>query len=81
MKNRYPCPCEECICKSICRHKPYPTMFRSCSLVYSWMYGEDFKNKHKDVHYLSHRYSMRELCKVLKPTRWSIDEKFNIFSS
>lgn len=57
------CPCVNCICVAVCRHKTYLELF-SCALLTGW-YAE-----HES--YPIYRYIVKNL---LKPTRWNVNSK------
>jgi hypothetical protein len=81
-------PCKECISLAICRHKHYETLLFSCDLIFSYLsiYGDerpydvvDDKNGEvkmkvdKKLHE-KHEKRVRELVKVLNPSRWKIGD-------
>jgi hypothetical protein len=68
------CPCENCITKSICRHKSYDAMLKDCDLIYNYLYvvnsmeikeGVNFKKK--IYHAFTH----------LRPSLWGIKDVSN----
>jgi len=67
------CPCEECICIPICRHKHYYTLVTSCHLVKTELfYRENVDNAFR------HRCFSRAIVdieKCLKPVLWHINVK------
>ena len=58
------CPCINCICVPICRHKTFDRLYHSCSLLEGYYYGNNLP--YPPVH----RFDISE---ALKPTRWSVD--------
>lgn len=56
------CPCEECICLAICRHKEYYMLFVDCSLI--TIYMDTVESITEDTARFS---SIRS---TLKPTTW-----------
>jgi len=64
MKN---CPCEQCPCIPICRHRRYVQLVRSCSLWKEYVYyGKDHSMK-------KHKANFLTWYNTLKPKRWVID--------
>ena len=59
------CPCFNCICVPVCRHKTFSNLYHSCSLLEDYYYGN--KSPYPRVHRL-------EMSNALKPTRWSVDD-------
>lgn len=57
------CPCEQCICLAICRHKRYLNMFRDCDILRIY-----------EPHYQSvtRRTAVRiiNIVRILEPTIW-----------
>jgi hypothetical protein len=64
------CPCKNCICIPICRHKMYMQLFKDCCLVkkyvpkYDWIY----LGRHRDEKELDER--VKEICLAINPVRW-----------
>jgi hypothetical protein len=57
------CPCTDCICVPMCRHKPYMRLFRECNIV----------DKYAKLDYnvrLRTAKSIDEIEDILKPTNW-----------
>ena len=65
------CPCEQCICIPICRHKDYYTLVSSCHLVKTELfYDAEADNQFR------HRWFSRSIVnieKYLKPMLWYVD--------
>jgi hypothetical protein len=59
------CPCEDCLCVPICRHKNYTSLFYDCSLIDDYTREKPFKAKMS-----SPRVKILE--DILKPSKWSI---------
>ena len=57
------CPCEECICLGICRHKEYYMLFIDCSSIKTYM---DTADSVMEDHT---RFSLMR--SILKPTTWN----------
>lgn len=56
------CPCHECICLAICRHKYYFNLVNQCFDLNAFIYQ------------FPHRDKRHELESIMKPTRWMVDE-------
>lgn len=55
------CPCENCICLPVCRHKKYYSLFIDCSLIKKYIPNHNsVLKKNKD-----------KLEEIMKPTYWS----------
>ena len=57
------CPCEDCICLAICRHKEYPDLFQDCILLREY---EPAYSNHK-LRSPTRIYSLQA---ILNPTIW-----------
>lgn len=57
------CPCYNCICVPICRHKDYYKLGQECKLVMEYV-------KHMDGDH--HRYRCKVIEVILKPTVWGV---------
>jgi hypothetical protein len=57
------CPCVDCICLAICRHKKYLTLFQDCSIVK--MYEPHYQLLHKRNY-----YRIVHLESILHPSMW-----------
>ena len=62
------CPCENCVCLPVCRHKEYSNLFIDCSLI------REYIPDHNLVFMRSwdHIYHLEE---IMKPTRWGFEDK------
>jgi hypothetical protein len=56
------CPCRECLCVGICRHKEYIKLFSDCILVRKW-YGRASSITQED------KFAF-QLYTILQPTTW-----------
>ena len=63
------CPCINCICIPLCRHKRYIKLFDDCSL---WKDFVGHKTDSDPEKIKIHRVRFIEFIQVLKPTRWYI---------
>ena len=60
------CPCENCICISVCRHKQYMLLFQNCTIL------KEFESRHNIIeHRAQEKIILLE--KVLQPTRWFVN--------
>jgi len=59
------CPCENCICMSICRHKRYLVLFEDCTIL---------KKFESNPNIIEHRLNEKIILleKVLQPSKWFI---------
>lgn len=57
------CPCQNCICIAMCRHKDYADLFDDCILLkeYEPKYKLIFIRNEARIHYIE---------RILKPTKW-----------
>lgn len=73
------CPCYECICVAVCRHKEYLDMINQCKTLLDTLYYdhkvtvEDRREFFMDI--------LFDTEKVLKPTSWRIKVDNTGFSS
>jgi hypothetical protein len=58
------CPCEGCITKPICRHKPYAYTLKDCTLINEYI-GEFTGVENRD------QRLMRNFQRALEPTTWN----------
>ena len=58
------CPCINCICVPMCRHKTFDNLYDSCILVEQYYYDSNLPSP--PIHRLC-------ISKALKPTRWKVD--------
>jgi len=57
------CPCVDCICIPVCKHKPFSFLFCDCILVDS--YAPRYKQRH-----IRDAEKIMEIQEILKPMRW-----------
>jgi len=55
-------PCKECLLISVCRHKSYPNLFESCSLIKEYIPNQF--SFHRDI------FKVCKLEKILTPSKW-----------
>lgn len=60
------CPCVDCICVPICRHKLYNNMINSCALVHEYISDHRYTSGFNSV--CRHR-----VFKTLNPSKWRVD--------
>ena len=58
------CPCEDCICLAICRHKEYLKLFHDCELLRT--------ENNFDRIYTKRKVRLPTIQNVLNPTRWKV---------
>lgn len=63
---RFICPCVDCVCVPICRHKLFNDMISSCILVHEYLTDHRYISGVSAV--MRHRVS-----ETLKPTKWRVD--------
>ena len=56
-----PCPCMNCVCVPVCKHRPYSNLNRLCLLV----------NNYITAPHADKSYRIRVVRHVLQPTEWS----------
>ena len=61
--NNTTCPCEECICLVICKHKQFHKLFRECSTLYNY-------EPQSDLVKLRNKHRLFLVQRILKPTIW-----------
>jgi len=68
------CPCENCLCKSVCREKSYSDLLNNCILItrYLYMSGSPIINERREGFF--NRLSCID--KVLQPSCWKYDSEF-----
>jgi len=59
------CPCENCICISVCRHKEYIELFQDCKIIndFELFYDEVEKRASEKIQLLEN---------ILQPSEWFI---------
>ena len=60
------CPCINCICVPVCRHKTFDNLYDDCILLEDYSYDNDL---------LTPPIYRIEINSILKPTTWSVDVK------
>ena len=63
------CPCIDCICIPVCRHRSFSEIIRNCSIVC------EYENTHMERNGEEYFISLLEMERVLKPTNWSYKGK------
>ena len=61
--NGVECPCENCICVAVCRHKPYDNLFQDCELL------NDYEPSYKSM-YSRNEDLITAIKMILNPTGW-----------
>jgi len=64
------CPCEQCICISICRNKYYKDFVLDCVLVENFLYGKDGSYRNgttKEDHLTNFGKNLRLISEIIKP--------------
>ena len=66
---KVPCPCIDCICKPICRHKPYLRMIWECSLIKEYI---------PDYNHISitNREPLISVESALNPITWRVKKPY-----
>ena len=67
------CPCVNCICVAVCRHKHYSKLITECAILDGSI---DAHIRSLELGEVVNHWPQIE--KALKPTQWSIDERNNI---
>ena len=57
------CPCIDCVCMPICRHKSYMHLFENCKLLHRW--------RLKNYSIRDHKYRC-VIFESLHPTEWGV---------
>lgn len=65
------CPCEECICVPICKHRTYNVLLDKCNLLRKQLF---YKGRHHDTK-RRRWFSKAILCteRCLKPKLWHVE--------
>ena len=66
------CPCKNCICVPMCRHKSYFDLLE-CPLLFPMYHNDSMSSM--NLLDAPHMEQKRVLIKYLKPTLWNIDQK------
>ena len=64
------CPCENCVCLPVCRHKEYYNLFKNCSLIKEYI--PDY-----NIIYKRNKEYVYKLDEIMNPTRWSLKNGMN----
>ena len=64
------CPCIDCICIAICRHKSYPSLILGCETIYRMIFGITISITSKE----SCTKIVRDIRDNIKPTIWDIND-------
>ena len=59
------CPCEDCLCVPICKHKDYSDLFYKCSLIDDYTREKPFKAKMSSSR-------LKIVVDILQPSKWNI---------
>ena len=65
------CPCNNCVCVPICRHKSWYTLNFDCKLMAAYVV---------EYHGVERGAYKKVICDILNPTAWTIDEQFYIIT-
>ena len=68
------CPCENCICISVCKHKHYVQLFINCILLKKYLPNYQDARK-RSQNRLSNLYN------IIQPTTWSVVKKQDSISN
>lgn len=60
------CPCIDCVCAPICRHKLYGYLFSDCALLRRYILKYD-------VVHLRDEAKMKTMIRILNPTHWKYE--------
>ena len=61
------CPCIECICKAVCRHKGFVQLIHDCILV------DNYHSEYIERDRKAFLYSLKAMQDILKPTNWKYE--------
>ena len=67
------CPCYNCICVPICRHKTFGNLYLNCSLLSKYISSSD-----RDVADDKSSWARKYIWDILKPDKWIVDDKGNV---
>jgi len=65
------CPCEDCICLAICKHKTYSHFINDCSTIEKWMEYPYSISATRDK-------AFKCLLPITRPTKWQVVSRHNI---
>jgi len=57
------CPCDNCICLAVCRHKWFHDLTQNCKLIYDYFSNDDTTVR---------KGNTVEAEKYIRPTRWYV---------
>ena len=80
------CPCKECICLAVCKHKNYTAMLNECIMINNYLYDNIESFKSKTPRYADWRvddFDKRIVKAIdsLKPSKWKFvltDKESNV---
>ncbi len=61
MEQQMKCPCKDCICVPMCKHKNYFNLLGECEIISAYCF---LFEQHSDIN------TTKEIFKVLNPTWW-----------
>ena len=73
--NMIECPCVDCVCLAICRHKTVGTLLVECAILDKSI--DKYIKSLKIGEIINHWPSIES---ALNPTAWYLDERNNIYS-
>lgn len=73
MKKIKKCPCIECACRPICKHKDYPKLIKECDIV--WEYISAIPYFSLTPKSRSFAPQIKKVFDVLQPTAWELDKE------
>jgi len=59
------CPCEDCLCVPICRHKRYIPLMK-CSILHDYLMKPSISSSYNKI---------EKITSILDPTRWTYREE------
>ena len=68
------CPCIDCICVPICRHKTYQSLILGCETIYGMVFGVTLHISSRE----ECAQIVRDVRDNIKPTIWDINDKGTI---
>jgi len=68
------CPCRDCICIPICKHKTYPSLILECELIHGMIYAITISITSRE----ECAKIVRDIRDNIKPTIWDINERDTI---
>lgn len=64
------CPCKNCICVAICRHRPYSSLIDKCQLVMNYLYVTN--NPSHEYERAFHNERLQSIVEMINPTTLGI---------